>query len=41
MDAGRVRFLTFLGASGFKFCECGAGADKKFNPVQGSIVETQ
>jgi len=37
VGAGRVRFLTLLGAGGFKF----AGADKKFNPAQDSIVETR
>ena len=38
--AGRVRakFLKFLRVRGeFKFCGCGAAADKKFQPAQDSM----
>ena len=35
----RARFLKFLRMRGaFKFCGCGAGADKKFQPAQNFIT---
>jgi len=35
----RARFFKFLRVrGGFKICECGTGADKKFQPAQDSII---
>ena len=35
-SAGRVRVGSVGVQGGFRFCGCGAGADKKFPPVQDS-----
>ena len=38
----RVRFLKFLRVrGGFKFCGCGAGADKKLQPAQDSAFAAE